>query len=366
MTKKQFLRAVAFFVCVAIMVVGLCDLFEETNSQNSSKRFYKYRNFKKDTVDVVMVGTSGTDRYWIPSQAYEKYGMTVYPMSTNSMPVFLYIELIEEVYAYQNPELLIIDIRPFTQDNVDTNRMDAKARLLLDVMAPFSVNRIKAALKTMESIKKVEPDKASFDLSLFFSFIKFHSRWTEKSYRVEKNLGDLEHNYLGFYIGNKMVRRVNQNPKGYDASLYEPLDPICEEILYELFDYIRENDLNVVFFDSPQIRNALDMGRANTVYSILEDEGFEYIHFYDESDPDGITIDFDFTSDFYNSAHTNFYGATKFTDAFSAVLNEKYDLPDRRNDEDVKADWDGIQANLLIKVAEIEESKQLAALEEAD
>ena len=152
MNKKQVLRVIAFFICVAIMVVGLCDLFEEANTENSNKRFYTFRNLPENTVDAVMVGTSGTDRYWIPSQAYEKYGMTVYPMSTNAMPVFLYTNLIEEVYTYQNPELLIIDIRPFTQDCEDTNRMDSKARFLLDVMEPFSINRIKAGIKTMEAI----------------------------------------------------------------------------------------------------------------------------------------------------------------------------------------------------------------------
>lgn len=365
MTKKQFLRAVAFFLCVAVMIVGLCDLFEETNTQNSNKRFYKYRNLPENTIDAVMVGTSGTDRYWIPSQAYEKYGMTVYPMSTNSMPVFLYINLIEEVLTYQNPQLLILDVRPFTQDNIDTNRMDAKARLLLDVMEPFSVNRFSAAFSTMEAIKKVKPGKSAFDLSLFFSFIKFHSRWGEDDFRIGRNMGDLEHNYLGFYIGNKMIDKVKQIPVGYDSTLYEPLDPICEDVLFKLIAYIRENNLNVVFFDTPQIRNVVDMGRANTAYSILEREGFEILNYYDENDPDGITIDFNFDTDFYNSAHTNFYGATKFTEVFAKDLHEKFNLPDRRNDENVKADWDGVQSNLYLKIAEIEGVNLLAKFADA-
>lgn len=364
MNKKQVLRAIAFFICVAIMVVGLCDLFEESNTENSNKRFYKFRNLPENTVDAVMIGTSGTDRYWIASQAYEKYGMTVYPMSTNSMPVFLYINLIEEVLTYQNPELLILDIRPFTQENIDTNRMDAKARLLLDVMEPFTVNRIKAALNTTKAIKKVNPNEESFDLSLYFSFIKFHSRWSEDKFRIERNLGDLEHNYLGFYIGNKMIRQVKQNPIGYNPENIGELDPISEDVLYELFDYIKEKDLNVVFFDSPQIRNEIDMGRANKVYSILEKEGYDYIHYFDENDPDGITIDFDYNTDFYNAAHTNFYGATKFTEAFSGYLHENYGLPDRRNDEDVKKDWDGVQANLEAKIAELEEEQMLKELAE--
>ena len=170
-------------------------------------------------------------------------------------------------------------------------------------------------------------------------------------------MGEVEHNYLGFYIGNKMVRQDPQIITGYNASLKGELDPICEEMLYKVFDYIRENNLKVLFFDSPQLRNEVDMGRANTVYSILEKEGFDYVHFYDENDPDGITIDFNFETDFYNPAHTNFYGAAKFTEAFSAYLNENYDLPDRSSDENVNVDWDGVHDALAIKIQEIEAEK---------
>ena len=365
MNKKQVLRVIAFFICVAIMVVGLCDLFEEANTENSNKRFYTFRNLPENTVDAVMVGTSGTDRYWIPSQAYEKYGMTVYPMSTNSMPVFLYTNLIEEVYTYQNPELLIIDIRPFTQDCDDTNRMDSKARFLLDVMEPFSINRIKAGIKTMEAIKFVEPNKSSFDLSLFFSFIKFHSRWVENSFTIERNLGDIEHNYLGFYLGNKLtIKQMILEPKPYDAELTYDLDPLAKKCLYELFDYIREKDLNVLFVDTPQVKGPHDTGRSNLVYKLVQEEGFDCIHYYVENDPDGISIDFDYSTEFYNKGHTNFYGATKFTETFSAYLDENYDLPDRRNDETVKKDWDGVQENLEAKIAELEEEKLLKELAE--
>ena len=77
MTKRQFLGAVSFFLIVAIMVFGLCDLFEMENTSNYNKRYYTYRNFPEDTVDAVLLVTSGIDRYWIPSPAYEEYGITV-------------------------------------------------------------------------------------------------------------------------------------------------------------------------------------------------------------------------------------------------------------------------------------------------
>ena len=62
--------------------------------------------------------------------------------------------------------------------------------------------------------------------------------------------------------------------------------------------------------------------------------------------------------------HVNFYGAEKFTDALAAYLNEHYDLPDRRNDEAVKGDWDGIYDELLFEIREYERIMRDTPLEE--
>ena len=358
MTKKQVLRAIAFFMCVAIMVVVLCDLFEETNQKNSSQRFYRYRTLEENTIDAVMVGTSGTDRYWIPSQAYEKYGMTVYPLSSNSMPVFLYTQLIEEALAYQSPELIVIDIRPFTQDNVSANRMDTKARMLLDALTPFSVNRIKAGIETIQAIRSVDPTQSQFDLSFFFSVIKFHTKWSADSYSIKDNLGEVKHKYMGFHVSKSVtIKQTPLDPQPIDLDQTLELDALSEKYLYDLFDYIREKDLNVLFIDTPQVRNATDVGRSNRIYQIVEEEGFDCLHFYNESAPNGITIDFDYETEFYNTGHTNYYGAIRFTDVLAEYYHENYNFPDHRNDENVKKDWDDVQETLEKRIAKLEKDK---------
>ncbi len=360
MTKKQFISCIAFFLAVAVMVITLCDLFEMDNTSNYNKRYYTYRNLPEDTVDAVVLGTSGVDRYWIPSQAYEEYGITVYPLSTDAFPAWLYKYAVEEALKYQTPELLILDIRPFTLDFCDIDDMDVRARRFLDVLPPYSINRILGCFETMKIRDDVDKKASRLDLSYLFPFIKFHGSWSQKNYLVSNNWSNTHHEYLGYNIVDKAtVRLAPQENLGYDADLFVDLNEYMEKYLYEFLDYLKEKKLNVLFIDTPQLRLETEAGISNKIYKILAEEGFECIHYYDENSENTFSIDLDLNTDFYNEGHVNFYGATKFTTIFSEYLVENYDLKDRRNEENVKEHWDGVHDRLLAKIAKLEEARDL-------
>lgn len=363
MTKKQFIRSIAFFIAVAVMVLALCDLFEMDNTSNYNQRLHTYRNFPKDTVDAVILGTSGVDRYWIPSQAYEEYGITVYPFSTDAFPAWTYKYAVDEALKYQDVDLLILDIRPFTLDFCDINDMDVRARRFIDALPPFSINRIKSCFETMKLRDEVDKSASRLDLSYLFPIIKFHGQWSSEDYSIANNWSNVPHEYLGYnIIDNATVRPRELEVFPYDADYYVDLNPYIEEYLYEFFDYIRElqasREIDVLFIDTPQIRLDVEMGISNKIYKILEEEGFEYVHYYDESSENTFSIDLDVKKDFYNEGHTNFYGGQKFTTVFSEYLMENYDLKDRRDDPNVQKHWDGVHDKLLSKIAELEAARK--------
>ncbi len=342
MTKKQGIGTIAFLVVAVVIIILLSDLFESENTLNRDKRFYSYRHFSEDTIDAVFIGTSGVDRYWMAPKAYEEYGMTVYPLCTDAMPSWLYINVIEEAYAYQNPELILIDVRPFTQSDEPVEKMEVRARRVLDSMRLFSVNQIKAGFETMKWIHNADETKSRIDISYLLPFVKYHSKWKEDDFSFAKNIGGREHEYGGFYMNSKNSIKVKKlKAQKYNSQIKEDLDPIYENELYELLDYIKEKNLNVLFVDTPQYTEELKVARANRIYEILEEEGMDYVHFYSDETEHGFSIDVDVKKDFFDVGHFNYYGAEKFTAAFSKYLNENYDFPDHREDEKVKAEWDG-------------------------
>lgn len=367
MTKKQVIRCISFFICVVILVLSLCDLFELDNTSNYNKRYTTFRDFPKDTVDAVILGTSGIDRYWVPSQAYEEHGITVYPLSIDAFPSWLYKYAIKEALDYQKDiELFIIDVRSFTQSNTNINTMDTRARRFLDVLPPFSLNRIQACLKTMKIRDDVDKSASLLDLSYLFPIIKFHGKWADDDYLVSNNWSNTPHEYLGYHILTKQtVRPKPQTTNGYDPTYFRDLDKYSEQALYDLIEFIREENLNVLFLDTPKVFTKKELGRTNTIYKILEEEKMNLVHFYDENSENTFTVDLDLNTDFYNAGHVNFYGAQKFTKVFAEYLVENHNLKDHRNDEHVKKNWDGVHEQLLIKIAELEEARRLRIEAEA-
>jgi len=355
LTKKQIVRSIAFFLVCAVMALFLCDVFEQENTINHDQRMYSYRNLEKNSIDAFIMGTSGVDRYFIASKAYEDYGITVYPYSSDALPCWLYTELLDEALSYHTPELIILDIRAFVQDNNRMGTMDVRARRILDSMPIYSINRLKAAIKVMQVMQTVDENAPIIDFSYLFSFIKYHGNWNNDDFRFSNNLGESEHEYLGFYIDEgKTVHKTSVSCVPWDPYAQFELDPLSQVELHRVIEYIKKKNLNVLFIDTPQANTLTRMGRANTIYGILESEGIPYIEFNSTDTDNFMTVDLDFENDFYDARHVNFYGAQKFTEVFAKYLNENYDFPDRRNDEKINERWSGVYDELCNKIKELE------------
>lgn len=345
---KVIIRCVIFFLIVFAILVVLSDLFEGKNNHNYDKRFYTYRNFPKGTVDGVFIGTSAADRFWSPARAYVRNGHIIYPLSSDAMPGWLYTYAIDEVLAHQNLELILIDVRGFIQSNYKASVMDARARRFLNSLDFFSINRIKASFHTAKIISSInDPDYDEWGLSYLFPFVKYHSIWSEDDYSFDNHIGSKTHNYGGFYINKTLTFQAEpQTPVEYPTGLLRDLDPIAEAALYDLIDYINKKDLNVLFVVTPKFFPELEMGRINTILSILDRNGMDYVTFELSDAGHELAVDLNPKTDFYDEGHVNYKGAKKFTDVFTAYLKKYYDLPDHRNDPVAQEIWDGVNNRL--------------------
>lgn len=124
--------------------------------------------------------------------------------------------------------------------------------------------------------------------------------------------------------------------------------------MYELLDYTKKLGVQVLFVDSPKLMSKSEWGRSNTIRKILQEQGATYISYNFPDASNQWTSLIDPEMDYYDNAHVNYYGAEKFTASLAAYVDAHYDLPDRRNEEAVRKDWDGVYDRIKETIAKYE------------
>ncbi len=349
MKNKKLVRSLVFAVLVFALLFTLCDLFEYSNN-HSSQRLQTYQDLEKNTVDAVFVGTSGLDRFFIGPKAYEEYGMTVYPITTEAMPSWVMIPMLKEATKKQDPKLVMIDMRSFLSNYPEgTSKFDVHSRRVIDILDFFSMTRLEAIVNTHKVLRAEVEDAPLIDLSYYLSFIRYHGKWEEEGFSFDE-LENPKSKYMGFFMHNTLsVSPIMEYKPTVETDERIPLEEVSQYWLDELLKYVEKQDYEVVFIQTPNTRTRNEAGRLNTMSDYLSERGYECLIY----DIDEETYDLE--TDFYNDGHVNYYGAEKFTDMFAEYLNENYDLPDRRGDKDCK-DWEGVYDVIKNQIKKYEKS----------
>ena len=276
-----------------------------------------------NSFDIVYVGSSNVYAHFNAPLAFNKYGFTTGLLSTDTQPFALIKYLIEESEKHQNPKLYVIDIAKLIHRYDEVSEFNI--RKTVDEM-PFSKTRIDAINASLDyyDISKQENKSGDNRINYYLSYLTYHNNWKNISYLSflgNKNL------YKG-YLFNSMTAEVVKQEKYKWPTKEKELSKLQVNILNELLNFIKKDNLDVLFIIPPRQYDDY-VYYIDHIAKIITDGGFEVINFNKEKK---LKIDYD--TDFYNSNHINVFGATKFTLYFSKYLKNKYDLPDHRSDEE--------------------------------
>lgn len=352
MKNKNLVRSLVFVVLVFALLITLCDLFEY-NNDHSSQRLQTYQDLKRNSVDAVILGTSGMDRFWIGAKAYEEHGISMYPITTEGMPSWVTIPMLKEAEKRQNLKLVVMDMRSFVGDYPkDSQKFDIQSRRAIDILDLFSMTRLEAIINTHKAIRQAGVEDApAIDISYFLSFVRYHGMWEEEGFSFDE-LKNPKSRYMGFYMHKDYTTStIQEYTPTVETDERIPLDPVAQTWLDKFLGYIGKQDYEVMFLQTPSTRTKTEAGRLNTLRDYLEARGYNCMVLgIDESI-------YDLENDFYNDGHVNYYGAEKFTERFAKYLKENYDLPDRRGDKKCVA-WEGIYDVIKQQVTKFEEAAE--------
>ncbi len=275
----------------------------------------------KNSLDIVYVGASNVYVYFNTTLAFDLYGYATGTFSTGSQPFPMIKYVLQETKKYQNPSLYIIDLARFADDY--SKMEDGDIRRATDSLK-FSANRIKAIneILSYKNIKKQEY------LNYYFSFFLYHNRWQN----INENDFTGYSNYYKGYILNDLTIQSHPSNAGNWQEPKAPLNETNARVLNDLINYIKENNLNVLFTIPVKYYNKNEVGQLKSAITLIAENNLEYLNFNTLAD-----FPVDFAKDFYNPDHLNVYATTRYTLYFSKYLKEHYDLPNHQNDPNYKS-----------------------------
>lgn len=334
MTKKQLFQSVVFLVLFLVILKHLTYVIRTNGDVKDI--FTGFYAEKEDTLDVIMIGSSPVYPFYSGAKLWGEYGITCYPLSSHVQRPSAALPLLKEAYKTQTPQVVVFEMRMYTMEDGRMEDNMAYARGVTDNMK-YSLNRIYAINRLV-----TEPLER---YTYYFDIFKYHSNWRTMvlpeqlaCFRYEK-LNPLK----GFVIRDEVGPLEKENIPicmNLKESLAIPKEQ--EERLYELLDFLKEQQQQALFIVSPFRENADLQKMFNYMKEIIESYGYEFVNMNEHYEEIGIN----FETDYYDfGGHVNALGAEKCTDYLGKLL-AGYQMEDKRGQEKY-ASWDRAYQNYL-------------------
>ncbi len=325
MDYKKILKPVVFIGIFLVILTALTYVLR-TNG-DVKERFTGFYAEKKDTVDVVMIGSSPVYPYYSAPQIWGEYGITSYPLSTNLQRPVAATYLVKEALKTQKPSLFIFEMRMYTAADSDLVNNMAYTRGVTDNLK-YSWNRI-------ETINDMVSD-VSERYTYYFDIFKYHSNW--KTIILPSQLVRFTYEYPDDLKGWVIYDEVGPSEIAdySEVTTTKAMPEDAKKNLIRLLNFLKEEDLPALFIVSPYTMTEEKQQMYNDMEPIITSYGFEFLNLNDHYQEIGI----DFATDFYDyGGHVNASGSLKCTEFLGDYLKNNYSFEDRR-DQEGYASWD--------------------------
>lgn len=314
--KNRWVPVRCMIVIVAFMMIFifLGKLFIPYYKQDTDQNRTFYET-EKNTVDVLIAGSSTLLVGFSPLELWEDYGIVAHTRaSTVQAPPVTWLN-IKDAYRYQKPKVVVMGITSlFLEYNY--NVYEPYLRRGMDFKR-FSLDK----LKVISEIVKRSDSQHMADY--IFPLLRYHDRWKELRWTDLYNL-QYRHDIMR---GQYPVYRA----KAIDARDHvdKNVEPEKENedswsFYKDIIEYCESQGSKVIVVNMPDDR--WTYGRYLTAKKLIEECGADYIDFNLEEVLEEINIDWE--KDFYDPHHLNPVGAQKATKYLGDYLIENYpDLP---------------------------------------
>ena len=346
-TKIVLKRILGSILFLAILLGVLSYAAFVTKRKNSDEKYADFFNQEQD-FDVLFFGSSRVLNGVYPMELWDDHGMVSYNFGGhgNYIPVSYWVW--RNTMNYTKPKLVVIDTY-YIEENNPYRENTQQVHLSTDA---FPLSKTK-----YEMVQDLFGDeKSDFHKNrneFLFNFGSYHDRWSdltkddfvinatpEKGAEMRIDVADeLEtHWYREHEIPNLVGWTGDSLGKLYLKQWIKDCQDQGIEVLLIYLPHVASYEQQDVAIGTKQLAEEMGVNYLNLLYEDIVD------HVVDYYDQDG---------------HLNPLGARKVTDYLGEYIEENYDIPNRKRDEDYSKWWDDYQRYTEYKVDLLKSQKYL-------
>lgn len=290
-----------------------------SNYYSAGSVFEGMYDLKKDTLDVLFLGSSHGYNSYDPQHLYDVYKLRSYNLSTSRQgPIASYYWL-KEVLKTQSPKAVVFEVC-FLFHETD----EPSLRIALNPMH-LSGNKLEA----IRDLYALDPDLYD-PLSFFFPLIRYHERWKEPRadfFRKRSTDGQnwLKGYYPGFqvfYDGEDYVPFAQASKEKIPDAQMDVPDEFRLRYLNRMVELCRQEDILLILSSSPSTLWTAEQHNFAADYASshgLPFYDFNCAEIYE-------ALDYDINTENLDTGHPNVLGASKITSWFGRLLTGQYNL----------------------------------------
>lgn len=291
-----------FLLFISIRFLNI--ILRPVDTDDEYKSIKDFHSLPENSVDIISYGSSHMWRGLNTAEMYEKYNLSVYNYSCNWQHINTTSLFFHDSLKTQSPKIILIETFFINDLLTDT---DINGEI-------YYTREIEKSAEKTNILKQYFGNNKERYLSYYVPLYAFHNNWTnlsKDSFQKNTCTYDFVKN-RGFYSNDDIV------PISLDNDVEQlPLSKQSEEILNNILDICKKNNIEVIFITLPhssgnQYHDAIDE------YS--DNNQCVYLDIFDLIDE----IDIDLDTDFADIGHLNTKGATKVGDYIGNYIRENY------------------------------------------
>lgn len=310
----KFIKVCIFCMGLVALVAGLSKIL---NRKTENFRLESF--FTQDHYDVLFLGASHVRDGIFPLDFWNEYGIVSFNYSGSTSSIAQEYWAMRNAFDYVTPQLVVIDCSQLSYDD----KMSPTTGHMHEVIDPFLMSKTK--LLAIADLAKAE-DWMQFIWRLSY----YHDRWTELDQTdFQADPGSNIFRGATWYVNVGVPDEVIKIDR--DDKLEQ--DTVSVVYLRKAIEECRSRNIDVLLTYLPFPASEEKQQEANRVYDIAEEYNVRYVNFLDM---DLVNYDTDCLDSY---AHLNPSGAGKIAAWLGAYIQENYDVPDRRKEEDYSLRW---------------------------